>query len=177
MGEAGWETGGAASAIGRFWRILLAEGTGLVEGAMSKRTIVIGLVVCLVLGGAAAGYLGYRLYMRNHPALAKYAMEFPEGTAFEDGMLQIEKVFEADEALRKVIQEHDLVARLKVGSEDEAVALMRERFIVHAGAEPGHVHVLFLDRKYDLSREVLEALHQEFIRTREARAVLRPLGL
>lgn len=142
---------------------------------MSKRTLVIGLVICLILGGAA-GYLGYRLYMRNHPAMARYAMEFPEGTEFKDELARIEKVYESDAAVRRVIQELDLVNRLKVDSEDAAVALVAERLIVQSGALPGRVQVLYLDRKFDFSKEVLEALHTEFVRTPEAQAVLRPMS-
>ena len=149
----------------------------MIKGLMSKRTIVVGLVICMILGGAAAGYLGYRLYMRNHPAVGVYTMEFPPGTKFWDGVKEMEKVMESDLAVGRVVQDLDLVTRFKVSTEEEAAALIRERLLVQQGKVPGQVHVVYLDRKYELAIEVLTALHEEFIRTREARAVLRPNAL
>lgn len=152
----------------------MAEWAGLIKGAMSKRTIVIGLVICLVLGGAAAGYLGYRLYMKNHPAVGMYTMEFPAGTRFKDGIKEIEKVMESDLAMERVVADLDLMNRFKVASDDEAKALVRERLLLQQGKGPGQVHVIYLDRKNEVAMEILQAIHEQFVRTREARAVLRP---
>ena len=145
----------------------------MIKETMSKRTIVIGLVICLVLGGAAAGYLGYRLYMRNHPAVAMYTMEFPVGTTFKDGVKEIEKVMESDWAVRRVVQELDIVGRHRLDSEEEAMASVRERLKVNPGSV-NTVGVMYLDRKFEFSKQVLQIIHEEFVRTREARMVLRP---
>ncbi len=176
MRETGWETGGAASVIGCFWRILLAGGSGLVKGTMSKRGIIIGVVICLVVV-APVGAFGYLWFTKNHPAVGVYTMEFPKGTSFKEGLAQMELVMESDKAVRQVVQELDLVARYKLASEDEAVARVRERLRMNKGEVAGRVRIIYLDRKQEFAQEILEALHQEFIKTPEARMVLRPTTL
>ena len=137
--------------------------------------MMIGLLFCLALGAGAAGYVGYRLYMRNHPAVGVYRMEFPEGVDFKEGVAEIEKVLESDYAVREVVQSLDLVSRFKLDSEEEAIERVREKLLVRPAKSPGRVTVMYLDRSNELALEILKGLHAEFVKTREARAVLRAL--
>jgi hypothetical protein len=136
--------------------------------------MVVGLLICLIVGGSGVAYVAYRWFTKNNPAVGIYTMEFPEGTLFKDGIKEMEKVMESEIAVERVVRDLDLANRLEVGSEAEAAALLRERLLVQRGKEPGEVHVIYLDRSFEFSKQVLNAIHQEFVRTREARSVLRP---
>jgi len=101
-------------------------------------------------------------------------MEFPVGMDFAEGVAKVEEVMESDQVIRPVVQELELVGRFKVQSEDEAVALVREKLSLKAMDEAGRVRVMYRDRNYKQALEILKAIHAKFARSRAAQAVLRP---
>ena len=80
---------------------------------------------------------------------------------------------ESDLLAGRIVRDMGLIEHFEVETEEEAVVVFRERLLVQKGKGPGEVHVIYLDRDFEFSKEVLNAMHREFVRTREAQAVLR----
>ena len=148
---------------------------GIYKQGMSKRTLVIiALLVCVVLGIGAGGYVGWRWFTRDHPAVGVYRMEFPEGMAFDEGVAKVGEVMESEQVMRAVVRDLDLVNRFGLKTEDDAVARVREKLTLRALGDSLRVRVMYRDRDQNQSLEILKAIHAEFIKSRAAQAVLRP---
>lgn len=141
---------------------------------MSKRVIIIALLICVVLGIGGGSYVAWRWFTRDQPAMGIYRMEFPEGMAFDEGVEKVGEVMESEQVMKRVVQDLDLVSRFKVKTEDEAVERVREKLSLKGLGDADRVRVMYRDRNPRQALEILKAIHAEFIKSRAAQAVLRP---
>ena len=146
----------------------------MLKEGMSKRVIIIALLICVILGLGGGSYVAWRWFTRDQPAVGVYKMEFPDGMDFVEGVAKVEEVMESDPVIRPVVQELDLVGRFKLQNEDEAIALVREKLSLRPLHDGKRVRVMYRDRNFKQALEILKAIHAEFAKSRAAQAVLRP---
>jgi hypothetical protein len=145
----------------------------LLKEGMSKRVIIIALLICVILGIGGGGYVAWRWFTRDQPAVGVYKMEFPDGMDFAEGVAKVGEVMESDPVIRPVVQELDLVGRFKLQNEEEAIARVREKLSLKSLGAGGRVRVMYRDRNFKQALEILKAIHAEFVKSRAAQAVLR----
>lgn len=130
---------------------------------MSRRTVLFALVVTLLLGVAGASYLGWRYFTRDRPAVGTYRLNLPEDATMKEVAATERAIMGADEILKEVIEELDLVAHWGFDSEAETLAHMREKLIVRPGRESDQLMVIYRDRNAQLSREILMAISDRYV--------------
>lgn len=141
---------------------------------MSRRTVILALVVTLILGTAGVGYIGYRYFTRDRPAIGTYRLVLPEGVTMKEVADTERAVMGTDEILKDVIQELGLIEHWGFDSEAETLAHMREKLIVRPGYEPDQLQVLYRDRSAELAQEVLLAISERYMEIKKSQQVVPP---
>jgi len=139
---------------------------------MSRRTILITLVIVTLIGMSGMGYLGWRWQTRHDGAGGSYRISLPEGVTIQQAVETERSQLVADNLLKGVIADLGLVEHWGMESEVEALAHMRKKLIVKPGKEEDRMMVLYLDRNKALAQEILQAISDRYVEIKKRQQLL-----
>lgn len=135
---------------------------------MARNGLLGVLAVCLVLGLAGAGALGWIYFTRDRGvAVLNFAVEPGESFRMSEVIEKERKLVASDEVLKPVVEKLGLVDRWKMKSEEEALARLRSKVVLKRGEN--RVVIVYRDRSQDRAMEIMGAMWDEYVRLRQER--------
>lgn len=139
---------------------------------MSKRTVLIGLGICVFLGLLGAGAWGWRWYkryqQREWQASNHYRIAVKEGQVMDMLGKAEEDAMEMESVLKRVAEDLDLMKVWEMESESRVLERLREKLTVTSKITE-YVRVSYQDREKERAAEILNAIIQNFMKERPAR--------